>query len=530
MKCVSKKNVFVLFLLLVFTGVSGSESVSALTENKDIFKNQELTKSLRVDQGCQLSAYENYYRQWRNHTVIKDNTLKFLESNGHDTSKIDKQNYKQPNISFCFSGGGYRAMISCLGFMLAAQETNLINTAMNVATLSGSAWLMAPMMVRKLFPDQYKPILKKRVRFHMFELSRLGYNSIGKKLLDQLFSSRDVQFVDVWGALIADALMGDMGKDYAQEVSFKNVQDCLKESANYPFPIFTAAITPDKAISRKLIFDRNLKQMRRVVYTSKKKRKQWRYDYEWMEINPFNSGSDYLTGFVDTNEFGSPFSNGICKKVYPEMSLGSFMGLCGSAYSLSLGDVLRIITENVSVPFISSIIEFMMSSRNNLKQRFLPAEFNNFAYNLGGSPASYLDELILEDAGFAFNLPIPPLLRQKRDTNIIIACDASKGAYKPGYKELALAAAYAKRKNLKFPDITKPTKVSENFAIFEDEKDPTVPTVIYFSNSEEFSFDTLKLDYNDKEFEDLCGFMQKHVANHSKDIADVIAKRSGLVV
>ncbi|MFA5075328.1 MAG: hypothetical protein WC436_04465 [Candidatus Babeliales bacterium] len=479
-----------------------------------------------VNQSCQLDSFEQDYNLSRKDKFIKENLINFLKQNKIDTSFANKQNFKYPNIAFCLSGGGYRAMISCLGFMLGMQKTNLLNTATHVASLSGSTWLIAPMMVRNMNPQDYKPVLYEKVKNSLFDASSINFDAIILKIIKQFISGQDIQFVDLYGAVLVDRLLGDFGKSFSQSMTFKNIQNTLKLSNKYPYPLFTAAITPELAISRAFLFDRRIKQVRKITYTSEKKRKRNKYYYEWMEINPFNSGSDFLNGFIDTQYFGSYFDLGICKQVYPEISLGSFLGLFGSAYSMSIGDVLKFLSEKIYIPFLNEMIDFITSKANLLKGRLFPADYNNFTYNLLTSPYKLIDDLILEDAGFAFNLPLPPLLKKERKTDIIIVCDAGQGAQESDFSELKDAAFYAKRKNLKFPDITKPIKVGNNFAIFQDDKDTEIPTVIYFSNSKDLDFSTLKFEYNNEEFENLCSFMQDTVMSYSSDIAQVILNKT----
>ncbi|MCF7799801.1 hypothetical protein K9M16_02260 [Candidatus Babeliales bacterium] len=509
---ISKSNIlFLFFNLLIVTNFVCSQT--KLDQNY-------------VDQTCLLNNFEQNYNLDRKNKVIKENLINFLKQNKIDTNFANKQDFKCPNIAFCLSGGGYRAMISSLGFMLGMQKTNLLNTAMHISSLSGSTWLVAPMMVRNMNPQDYKPVLREKVKDSLFDISSINFDAILLKIIKHFLSGQDIQFVDLYGAVLVDRLLGDFGKSFSQSMTFKNIQNTMKLSNKYPYPLFTAAITPELAVSRTFLFDRNIKGFKSVTYTSDKKRKRNKYNYEWMEINPFNSGSDFLNGFIDTQYFGSYFDMGMCKRVSPEISLGSFLGLFGSAYSMSIGDVLKFLSEKMYIPFLNEMVNFITSQANMLKGRLFPADYNNFTYNMLTSPYKFIDELILEDAGFAFGLPIPPLLKKERKIDIIIVCDAGENAQESDFGELKDAAFYAWRKNLKFPDITKPTKIGENFAIFQDSKDTEVPTVIYFSNSKELDFSTLKFEYSNEEFENLCNFMQDTVINYSSDIAQVVLNKT----
>ncbi|MBY0110379.1 MAG: hypothetical protein K2X90_04685 [Candidatus Babeliaceae bacterium] len=76
--------------------------------------------------------------------------IQFLQNRSPITEKaignlLDIQTKKQnfPRIAVCFSGGGYRAMISTAGFIAGAEKIGLLDAISYQAGLSGSTWAIA---------------------------------------------------------------------------------------------------------------------------------------------------------------------------------------------------------------------------------------------------------------------------------------------------------------------------------------------------------------------------------------------------
>ena len=70
--------------------------------------------------------------------------------------------------------------------------------------------------------------------------------------------------------------------------------------------------------------------------------------YEWMEITPFEVGSSFLKTYIPTWAYGRKFKDGNSTNAPPEQTLGYFMGIFGSAFEISLKDIVRRTTENLT--------------------------------------------------------------------------------------------------------------------------------------------------------------------------------------
>ena len=248
--------------------------------------------------------------------------------------------------------------------------------------------------------QEFSMILKKAVVDVSFlDLRTYHWAAILEKMAQIYIKTGTVQPADLWGALLADRLMHDMqdGGIAVQDITFDSVRKFLERNVKYPFPIFTASI--DDFLP-----------------------------YQWMEVNPFVSGGDYLMAkdkvnvstsysgaYVPTFALGSCFVNGVCTCENKEKSVGSMMGIFGSPYDVSPFDILKLLEEGVENYFAGKLSQFWardiievlsfllmeyIGERKHLNTpRFLPTHVDNFLYGMD-SIFKELPKFILSDAGF----------------------------------------------------------------------------------------------------------------------------------
>ncbi len=478
--------------------------------------------SVQVDTSLDISKGEKKYNSCRI-PYAKNKTIEFLEQN---LPKKEKEFFlkslssesKIPRIDFCFSGGGARALLSSLGFMMGAQETKLLDTATSIAALSGSVWLVAMWMLSRIDPVSYKNIIQpKLVNQNFYYFWNLDLDAIATKLIFKYQETGRFDMADLWGAILCDRLMDDVmidGKVFNKQY-ITMTETCAQlefgseiNNPCYPFPIYTASITCVKP-------------------------------YEWLEINPYYSGSDFLGGYIPTQSFNSPFNNGYSQCPDREESIASFMGLCGSAYSSSLWDFLENKCENLVqkleekgcaglVKLVRNFMWWFYQNKDNVDPaRVFASYYCNFTYNMPNLPLGSSSNIELADAGFSYNLPFAPLL--KRHSDIIVVCDASGNCPDLTFFELKCAKTYADAKGYKFPDLDTYIPIGDFGAIFESD-DPQVPTIIYFQNIIKES--TSKFNYTQQGSNEVCYSMNYMVAAHKTDIAnaifDVFCKKNGI--
>jgi phospholipase A2 len=439
-----------------------------------------------VDTSKQISAEEKDF--FIKHKPTIDTAVKhFIDQEDLDTNNI-------PTIALCGSGGGTRAAICFSGFLLGAQNIGLFNASSYISTLSGSTWMMGPLLARQKTLPEFTEIFRNRVQKPF--MRSLNYGIIAERLISTEKQYGHLMVVDLWGAILADRFMGDLKTD-AQFVSFKNIRQTLTQNNNFqcPFPIFSTVIGNEV------------------------------YPYPWLEVTPFTTGSSLIGGRIPTTTFGSEFYNGSSKKELPERSLGCFLGIFGSPYSLNLTDLLADLIQSINNDELRSIFEGIVNRFIDKEKRFLPSSVNNFLYSPSNNPLRKKKFITLTDAGMTYdNIATPPLLDPERHVDVIIVCDASTDAHKKGFPEIHAARQYAKDFGLNFPSIDNPEVIGdeEDVVIFKG-TDKETPTIVYFPNK--ITDGTLKFEYSNDEFDALCNTMQHTVEQHAEEIANAIREK-----
>jgi len=345
--------------------------------------------------------------------------------------------------------------------------------------------------------QEFRQLLRVRLTKTKFlDVGSMQVDEIVKKISSVLLERYKIEPIDLWGMILTDRLFGDL--DDAQNITFAETQSCLASGGcTPPFPLFSLVVSDV-------------------------------YPYEWLEISPFVSGSDYLRAYVPTYAFDSVFKNGKRVKVMKQRSLGWFLGLFGSSYNASLGDVIVQIAKKSEKEWLVNLMKMLVDEYNLHEERFLSSPIFNPTWKMDAHPFNERSQIEISDAGMSFNLPFPPLLKKERCVDIILVCEASRSAQTPVGPELQRARDYVLRRGLKFPSLDTYEKVSDQVLIFENRTDSTVPTVIYFVNP--VSESTFKFDYDENEFDALCDTMRDEVVASKQAIVDAIRRKATVQV
>ena len=214
-----------------------------------------------------------------------------------------------PTIGCALSGGGYRAMVVTAGFMKALDDLGLLDTITYISALSGSTWYIGPwtLMQRpanKAFVSisEFNQKLRDKIKagtFNLlskanqktFNLERLANDIVFPKIVfEQVVST-----VDMYGALLAHALLSDFG-DMQQRQRLSSQWFSINEGNN-PWPLYTAiSMSKDDAGN---------------------------YLYNWYEFTP-EEVRNLETGFaIQSFGFGRTFNNGKSTDFAPEQSFDS---------------------------------------------------------------------------------------------------------------------------------------------------------------------------------------------------------------
>lgn len=420
---------------------------------------------------------------------------------------------KQPRIALCFSGGGIRALLLSLGFLIGAQDTGLLDCVTYMAGLSGSTWLMAPWIAGKKDLHQMRDYLGQILQHGICHLTQHGDRKcVLKQLLTKIWHRQFISAMDLYGPLLANTLM----QDFDQKKLTLTLSDSHEHvvQGRYPLPIYTCIATNKDP-------------------------------YTWFEFTPFEVGSAQLGAYVPTWAYGRKFKNGTSINFAPEQSLAYCMGIFGSAFEVDIEDAIRLCADSIQsfkgdLPaamhgVVDSVINNLVNSPLD-DVRLAPSMLPNFVYKQDGHMFADQKTLSLVDAGIDFNLPFPPLLRAAREVDIIIVYDSSAGTVG---EDLKKAALYAQSNGLKFPPV--PDTIGENLcSILQDPHDTTCPIVVYMprlkNNAYSPSFDpaiciendycnTFNFAYAQKEVEELTGLSEFACRQFSDLIKQVIKQR-----
>lgn len=420
-----------------------------------------------------------------------------------------------PRIALCASGGGFRAMVATLGWLqgdtiqvqtpqvpttkkslrdlsvyiiatisgwlgwganeftpnnlpIEEEPLNLRNLCTYFSTLSGSTWALAGLEYSYMTPAHYlqhiTPAIAKGI------VDDLDMENLMVELLRKEKLKQNVSFIDIYGAILAQKLLSNLGEDQPSSIDLAAYSSAVITN-QYPL-LIQSCVIDDNSDS----------------------------DYRWAEFSPYEVGCSHLHAFVPTWAFGRTFNNGISTNFAPPQSLGFCMGLWGSAMSLDAKEFFKLVIEprlgiitsqhleSEFSPTVASGAELLTSIQQEtpyqddtfykesfLDERILASKVFNWAFGLKQAPFNTSKTLTLIDAGIDCNLPVQPLLRPERDIDIIIILDASGGS---AGGELHNAELHAKKWGYPFPRIDYMT-IGKPCSIHWDHTNPAAPIVIY---------------------------------------------------
>ena len=368
-----------------------------------------------------------------------------------------------PTIAICGSGGGLRAMVAGTSSLLSAAEDGLFDCATYTAGVSGSCWQQALFYSSIGRQDHSRIInhLKSRLGIHIAfppaALPLLTSAPTNKYLLGGMVEKlrglvkADFGLVDIYGVLLAARLMvpkGELGIDY-RDLKVSDQARYLETGA-YPLPIYTAVRheIPDEATSA------STEEVREAA-----KKEAW---FQWFEWTPYEFFCEEMHVGSPTWAAGRTFDGGKTAwrengLALPELRIPILLGIWGSAFCATLSHYYKEVR-----PILSGLAGFkgvdeLISQKSDDMVKLHPidpATIPNFALNMRDSLPSSCPESVhtsthlqLMDAGMSNNLPIYPLLRPKREVDMIVAFDASADVRKDNW--LAVTDGYVRQRGIK---------------------------------------------------------------------------------
>ncbi len=439
--------------------------------------------------------------------IVKTSLEKFLG--------IQLSDDQVPTIAICGSGGGVRAQLSTLGFLLGAEELGLIDCATYIAGVSGSTWAIGPWLASMFSVEGFKNYLVSRLTVDPFKgdiKHQLNPKKGMKILFKKFIFNQPMSLVDIYGGILGKHFFSGFSK-HPHNIDLLG-QSKKADLGKIPLPIYTSVITKKDPI------------------------------YRWWEFTPYEFGSDYLGGYIPERASGHSFVDGKTKKVGPVLTLEFILGTCGSAFAVNGQEVFDKVIKNVTVGLFKNVLEKIISQDLGTK-RLAPAKVKNFTRGLQYLPRRNEDILTLIDAGLAINIPIPPLLREPRKVDIIMVFDASGDLKRGKASQLNKAKEYADKMGLKFPEIrNEVAAANKKCSVIYDKNDPSVPMIIYLPIIKNLkyskTFDPIKIlkdgghlstfnfKYTKEQSKEFIGLTRANIIDSKKIILDAIGRRIGM--
>jgi hypothetical protein len=491
------------------------------------------TMPVKVTQGVKLSTQEKNFRKNR----FKKYVMPALSDLG----------ITQPlTLAFCCSGGGVRAMVGTLGLFTAAARAKILQASMYMAGLSGSTWLITPWAYygqQKLIDADFLTSLN-QVRANLYTtldnpncaqtvpgvylpapLAGQDTRDFSYQIASSIAFNDAVSVVDLFGALIGKFAL-DLVPQHKLDVAWSTIAKNYEQGA-MPLPLCSA------------VFDAGSTS---PVASGASKA------YEWFETSPFQAGSDVL-GYVPIKYFGSVYANGVLQttddQLRPEYPLSFYLGVYGSAFSLSVNDAIdkglpnpkfKVGTHEISVPVNTWVRNILDQEAGNdvrgKRAEYLHTIIANYSLGVPTSAMKNKETITLVDGGMNFNFPLPMLLdRPERNVDIVIMYDSNPGDAADFHR----ADAYFKRKGIAIPDVSKVTKtqlISKVMTVFNDpgdaSYDKSMPTFIYFPtrsfNIKVAPYITPNFKYTAEQLDALADDIDKAFTSQVDDIVVVMKK------
>ncbi|KAL0096298.1 acyl transferase/acyl hydrolase/lysophospholipase [Phycomyces blakesleeanus] len=458
-------------------------------EDQDGLIYPEVGEDAIVREGSGLSKEEKKFIKVRKERQ-RQSFAKFMRVDPHEVELED-----MPIVGIASSGGGYRAMAGCAGYLKGMRDTGVLDCVMYMAGVSGSCWTMAlyysPLSGGSL--EKLSGHLQTHMHTHLANVSSfltvLSASKNNAKLLMQGVLERYYQqnntlnVVDVFGMLIGATLLTKKKIDNTMASESSECQDHsidTEGSSKKKEDILRGIVTEEDGTQRKpILLSKNAMKLScqddvfgdgsqpmpiycAVRHDNAHTAEEEKDIYQWYEFTPFEMGCEEIDAWIPMWGFGRKFDQGKNLERLPEQSLDIMMGVFGSAFAASLVQFYQEVRSFLPKRAIDASDEIVLRYQESMSNYhpISPASFPNPFYNLPeygpieegctfSRPKSLIEskELCLMDAGMDNNIPFYPLLRQGRDVDVILAVDLSADIQTAHHFDRA--EGYAKRRGVK---------------------------------------------------------------------------------
>ncbi|GAB0190416.1 cytosolic phospholipase A2 zeta [Grus japonensis] len=331
-----------------------------------------------------------------------------------------------PVVAITTTGGGTRSLTAMYGSLLGLQKLNLLDCISYIGGLSGTTWTMANLYEDANWSQKYledaikearKQVTKSKICCFSLDCLKYYYND----LMERTKEGHNTSFIDLWGLVIESML-----HDKKDEHRLSDQRQAVDNGQN-PLPIYVAINLKSSysAQAFRVLF------CLAIVNTLLPFHDLVAVIVEWLEFTPYEVSLLKYGASIRAEHFGSEF----------------FMGR---------------LVKKLSETRICYMQDTVIDS--------LPNKLMETAD----------DELSLVDTGFFINTSYPPLLRSKREVDVILHLNYSGGSQTLPLDQIA---KYISGQGIPFPKIEISEEDRENLKecyVFEDADSPQAPTVLFF--------------------------------------------------
>jgi len=413
------------------------------------------------------------------------------------------KNRKTPITTIKFSGGGYRAMLCCLGSLLALEKSKLLKTIAYMCGLSGSTWAIAPWITTKMSLEDFTEYIYTCIEQPLYKMTEHEACLAADMFAVRRLSKQSRTLIDLYSAGLGNRLLAHMGDN--RHITHLSDQAEIIESGAYPYPIYTAVSGNESD-----------------------------EETSWYTLTPHEvTNMDYNLS-IPPYGFGRTYDKGESTNNVPEIPLSiSVLGTCGSAFAANFDTTIDA-AEDRDPQDVSIFEELKKILGHKGKERAIPCELKlpNFTAGMD-TPLSKHHELQLVDAGTDFNLPYPATsgLHPERKSDIIFLFDNSAG---PLGKQLQACEQWARKHGTHFPSISLENIDKKTIRIFEGGQDD--PLVIYMpgisdpdlwkQHKDNPAFKDYNLSGFDLKKETEEGFCQTQYFKYSPELAKKVVRQT----
>lgn len=432
---------------------------------RDASRHPEIEKIAHVRRGLELGPDENAYLGKRK-LYIRDHFAKYL---GLDAEQVHPDDI--PIIGFGGSGGGYRAMIGFVGYMVEMKKAGLWDSLTYVAGVSGACWSISAYYTfaeasiehiidhfqKRLSP--YHPLSDPAIRTTLTAVNGT-YDTLGPLILKQI-SNLHVVLMDLYSVFTTGYLFlhHSQESEIHRQKPDANRGWCKWSSARKwlaegqePLPIMTA-IRHERPWKDWVDKEHPFKDENALPEEHSETGDAW---YQWFEMTPYEIGCDELEAWVPTWGFGRPFDEGKSTMQLPEQSLALLLGLCTSAPAGPLDAYLATIKRNLPPGSLGNAVHDLAlkithmwgKQKTKVFQQHHPLHAcneHNFTFHMNKVPKGQArppgiensPRIHLLDSGLDNNCPTYVLLHPKREVDVIIHMDASSDVQKDVFQQRA---------------------------------------------------------------------------------------------